>query len=56
MDENTGKFFKRFCRKIGIKFKNCKFISNGKAIPSTLTFAEAGVVGESQISVVETKS
>ena len=56
MDENTGKFFKRFCRKIGIKFKNCKFILNGKAIPSTLTFAEAGVVGESQISVVETKS
>ena len=56
MDENTGKFFKRFCRKIGIKFKNCKFISNGKAIPSTLTFAEAGVVGKSQISVVETKS
>ena len=56
VDENTGKFFKRFCRKIGIKFKNCKFISNGKAIPSTLTFAEVGVVGESQISVVETKS
>ena len=56
MDDNTGKFFKRFCRKIGIKFKNCKFILNGKAIPSTLTFAELGAVGESQISVVETKS
>ena len=56
IDENTGKFFKRFCRKIGIKFKNCKFISNGKAIPETLTFAESGVVDKSQISVVETMS
>ena len=56
IDENTGKFFKRFCRKIGIKFKNCKFISNDKAIPSTLTFAEAGVVDKSQISVVITES
>ena len=54
--ENTGKFFKRFCRKIGIKFKNCKFVSNSKAIPSTLTFAEAGVVDKSQISVIETKT
>ena len=56
IDENTGKFFKRFCRKIGIKFKNCKFISKGKAIPSTLTFAESGIVDKSQISVVETES
>ena len=55
VDENTGKFFKRFCRKIGIKFKNCKFISNGKAIPETLTFAEAGVDDKSQIYIVITK-
>jgi len=33
IDENTGKFFRRFCRKLGIKFKNCKFIMNQKSIP-----------------------
>ena len=56
IDENTGKFFKRFCRKIGIKFKNCKFILDGKALPSTLTFAESGIVDKSQITVVENDS
>jgi len=56
MDENTGKFFKRFCRKLGIKYKNCKFIINGKEIPSSLTFAESGVVDNSQISIIEVNS
>ena len=56
MDENTGKFFKRFCRKLGIKYKNCKCISNGKAIPPSLTFAESGVVDNSQISIIEVNS
>ena len=51
MDENIGKFFKRFCRKIGIKFKNCKFIYNAKSLPSTLTFAELGIDDRSQIFV-----
>ena len=56
IDENTGKFFRRFCRKLGIKFKNCKFIMNQKSIPPTLTFAESGVENNSHISIIEVKS
>ena len=56
IDENTGKFFRRFCRKLGIKFKNCKFIKNKKPIPPTLTFAESGVENNSHISIIEVKS
>ena len=56
IDENTGKFFRRFCRKLGIKFKNCKFIMNHKSIPPTLTFAESGVENNSHISIIEVKS
>ena len=55
-DEITGKFFKRFCRKLGIKFKNCKFINKNKSIIQSLTFAQSGIEDKSQISLFEVNS
>ena len=52
-DEKTGIAFRRFCRKIGIKFKKVKFIHNAKGIYHDLTFAEAGINNDSKIQVVE---
>ena len=52
-DEKTGKAFRRFCRKIGIKFKKVKFIHNAKGIYPHLTFAEAGIDNNSKIQVIE---
>ena len=52
-DEKTGIAFRRFCRKIGIKFKKVKFIHNAKGIYHDLTFGEAGINNDSKIQVVE---
>ena len=54
-DEKTGRAFRKFCRKIGIKFKNVKFIHNAKGIYTDLTFAEAGIDNGSKIQVIEEK-
>ena len=55
-DEKTGRAFKKFCRKIGIKFKKVKFIHNAKGIYPDLTFAEAGISNGSKIQVIEIKN
>ena len=55
-DEKTEKAFRRFCKKIGIKYKNVKFIHNNKGIYPSLTFAEAGIFNDSKIHIIEIKA
>jgi hypothetical protein len=56
-DEKTEKAFRRFCKKIGIKYKNVKFIhDNNKGIYPSLTFAEAGICNDSKIHIIEIKA
>ena len=55
-DDNTERTFKRFCKKIGIKFKNCKFVLGGKNVHPRLTFAQAGIGDNSTILIIKNNS
>ena len=55
-DDNTERTFKRFCKKIGIKFKNCKFDFGGKNVHPRLTFAQAGIGDNSTILIIKNNS
>ena len=55
-DDNTERTFKRFCIKIGIKFKNCKFVHNSKNVHPRLTFAQAGIGDNSTILIIKNNS
>ena len=55
-DEKTKTICRRFCTKLGIRFKAHRFIHNNKPINSLLTVAESGIIYNSNIFVVENKS
>lgn len=53
--EKVKNAFRRFCKKLGVRYKKHKFLQNQKSILSGLTIGESGIEDNSKILVIYNK-